>query len=130
MIYTNIFFPNSADVICQVRSRIQEGRLTYHLYHKNDDMKNSVLAANTRGLNPYMINWSNVPDYLNKDAFIKFAQDCSTKQTKHYVTFINWPYYVSIFNIFKDYLLLLIEHFQRVFSILGNSTSISLLISH
>ena len=130
MIYTNICFPNSADAICQVRSRIQEGRLICHLYHKNVDMKNSVLAANTWGFNPYVINWSNVPDYLNKDTFIKFAQDYSTKQTKHYVTFINGPYYISIFNIFKDYLLLLIEHFRRVFSILGNFTSISLLISH
>ena len=58
-------------------------------------MQDLRFAALIRQKDPYMINWSNVPDYLEKDAFISFAKACSTDDTIHFVTFINWIYYVS-----------------------------------
>lgn len=58
-------------------------------------MEDLTLAAKIRRLDPYMINWSNVPDHLEKNAFIKFTRACSTEHTVHYVTFINWIKYVS-----------------------------------
>lgn len=58
-------------------------------------MEELAFAAWIREINPYMVNWSNVPDYLEKNAFIKFARTCSTEDTIHFVTFLNWVYYVS-----------------------------------
>ena len=58
-------------------------------------MQDLRFAALIRQKDPYMINWSNVPDYLEKNAFISFAKACSSDDTIHFVTFINWVYYVS-----------------------------------
>ena len=64
-------------------------------------MEELTFAASIRDwIKPYMINWSNVPDYLEKNAFIKFARTCSTKDTIHFVTFLNWVYYVSNIPLF------------------------------
>ena len=58
-------------------------------------MEELAFAAWIREINPYMVNWSNVPDYLEKNAYIKFSRTCSTEDTIHFVTFLNWVYYVS-----------------------------------
>ena len=66
-----------------------------HLFHENVEMDNLALAKEINNLDPYVINWSNVPDYLEKDKFIKFARSCSTDQTIHVAIFLNWTNYVS-----------------------------------
>ena len=58
-------------------------------------MNDLALAKEIHDLNPYIIDWSNVPDYLEKDKFIKFARSCSTDHTIHFAIFINWTNYVS-----------------------------------
>ena len=83
------------DVAQQLRKRINEGRLICHLFHKNVEMDDLALAKEINGLDPYVINWSNVPDFLEKDKFIKFARTCSTEQTIHGAIFLNWTNYVS-----------------------------------
>ena len=49
-------------------------KLTCHLHHKDARMEDLTLPAKVRRLDPYMISWSNVPHYLVKSAFIRFAQ--------------------------------------------------------
>ena len=51
-------------------------------------------AATIKSLNPFAIDLSNVPDYLEKDSFIKFARACSVEDTVHTLHFMNWPQYV------------------------------------
>ena len=58
-------------------------------------MDDLALAKEIHDLDPCIIDWSNVPDYLEKDKFIKFARSCSTDQTIHFAIFINWTTYVS-----------------------------------
>lgn len=88
------------DAIQQLRNRIKERKLICYLYHKEVKMEELAFAAWIREINPYMVNWSNVPDYLEKNAFIKFARTCSTEDTIHFVTFLNWVYYVSNILVF------------------------------
>ena len=58
-------------------------------------MDDALLVELIRELEPYFIEWSNVPDYLEKNLFIKLARSMSTEHTIHCVTFINWVDYVS-----------------------------------
>ena len=51
-------------------------------------------AATIKSLNPFAIDLSNVPDYLEKESFIKFARACSVEDTVHTLHFMNWPQYV------------------------------------
>ena len=58
-------------------------------------MDDALLVESIRELEPYFIEWSNVPDYLEKNLFIKLDRSMSTEHTIHCVTFINWVDYVS-----------------------------------
>ena len=58
---------------------------------KPDDMD---FADTIKSLNPYGINWSNVPDYLEKNSFLKFARVCSVDNTVLMIHFINCNQYV------------------------------------
>lgn len=66
------------------------------MFHKNVEMDDSTLAREIHDLDPHVIDWSNVPDYLAKEKFIKFARGCSTDHTIHFAIFINWTNYVSV----------------------------------
>lgn len=79
----------------QLRKRIKDGSLICHLFHKNVKMDDLALAKEIHDLDPCIIDWSNVPDYLEKNKFIKFARSCSTDHTIHFAIFINWTNYVS-----------------------------------
>ena len=58
------------------------------------DTNDMDFADTVKSLNPYAIDWSNVPDYLEKNGFIKFAQACSVDKTVHTLHFLNWIQYV------------------------------------
>ena len=85
----------NSDAAQHLRTRIQEGTLICHLHHKNVKMDDALLVESIRELEPYFIEWSNVPDYLEKNLFIKLARSMSAEHTIHRVTFINWVDYVS-----------------------------------
>ena len=70
--------------------------LICHLHHKNVKADDAMFVESVRRLEPYFVDWSNVPDYLEKNSFIKLAQNMSTEHTIHLVTFINWVFYVSL----------------------------------
>ena len=51
-------------------------------------------ARYIRSLNPYGINWSNMPDYLERKEFVKFARVFSVQETVHALQFMNWPQFI------------------------------------
>ena len=55
-----------------------------------DPINGSEFADTIKALKPYSIDWSNVPDYFEKNSFIRFAEACSVEDTLHTVHFINW----------------------------------------
>ena len=70
------------------------GKIQCHLMTKLIDSNDLDFADTIKSLNPHAIDWSNVPDYLEKKSFIKFAQACSVDDTVHTLHFINWIDYV------------------------------------
>ena len=51
---------------------------------------NTELVKRIKSLNPYTVDWSNVPDYLHRDEFLAIAQEVSGDDTVHYMHFMNW----------------------------------------
>ena len=45
-------------------------------------------------LNPLVIDWSNVPEYLTISDFFTMAMSCSGKNTTHQAHYMNWVYHV------------------------------------
>jgi hypothetical protein len=69
---------------------VQEGKIICHLYAKNVEMHDLAFAHSIRELQPYGINWSNIPEYMDRKEFINFARACSTPDTVHIVHFCHW----------------------------------------
>ena len=76
------------------RSFINMGKIVCHLETKFVDPKDLQFASRIKSLRPYGIDWSNLPDYMEKKQFIKFARACSDEDTIHQRHFLNWIYYV------------------------------------
>ena len=52
--------------------------------------ENSKLIKKIQKMNPYTIDWSNIPDYLTKEDFLAIARKMSGAKTVHYIHFMNW----------------------------------------
>ena len=76
------FFVGMEKIVCYLQTK---------LIDPTDDME---FAGTINALNPYSIDWSNVPDYFEKNSFIRFARECSMEDTLHTLHFLNWPQYV------------------------------------
>ena len=76
------------------RSYVKMEKIVCHLHTKFVDPTDMELAATIKRLNPFSIDWSNVPDYFEKNSFIRFARACSVDNTMHTMHFINWPQFV------------------------------------
>ena len=63
-------------------------RMTFHTGTVSPD--NMALLNEIRGLNPYTIDWSNLPDYFSKKEFLRMAQSSSGEETVHYMHLMNW----------------------------------------
>ena len=72
------------------RSLVCIGQIECFLEAKCVDPRDMLLAERIKGLNPYAIDWSNVPEYMKKDEFITFAKACSVEDTIHQLHFLNW----------------------------------------
>ena len=72
------------------RSLVGIGQIECFLETKRVDPNDMILADRIRGLNPYAIDWSNVPEYMRKNEFIRFARACSIDDTIHQLHFLNW----------------------------------------
>ena len=69
---------------------IHSGRIECSFETKFIDPKEMAFAKKVKELCPYGIDWSNVPDYMPKKDFIKFAEACSVEKTVHQLHFLNW----------------------------------------
>ena len=75
------YLVNMEEIICNFETKFVEP----------EDMS---FAARIQSLQPYGINWSNIPDYMERRKFIRFASSCSVEETSHDVHFVNWTHYV------------------------------------
>ena len=82
------------DAAKKFRQRIATGQIECNFETRFVDPKDLKFAAFIKSLDPYGIDWSNVPDYMDKKLFIEFARACSAKETVHTLHFINWVQYV------------------------------------
>ena len=84
----------TSKTILGFRSFVKIQKIQCHLMTKLIDPHDLQFAATIKSLHPYSIDWSNVPDYFEKNSFIKFARACSVDDTVHTLHFLNWPQYV------------------------------------
>ena len=82
------------DATRKFRQRISSGQIECIFETRIVDPENLNFAAFIKSLDPYGIDWSNLPDYMEKNCFIKFARACSVEETVHNLHFINWIQYV------------------------------------
>lgn len=82
------------EVFSKFRDLIHSGRIQCSFDTKFIDPKEMSFAKRVKDLSPYGIDWSNVPDYMPKKDFIRFAEACSVQQTVHQLHFLNWTKYV------------------------------------
>lgn len=40
--------------------------------------------------NPYQVDWSNIPDYMDRKDFLELTKRCNGEDTVHTVHFMNW----------------------------------------
>ena len=63
--------------ITRFRALIHMGNIECHLETKFIDPTDLHFASRIKDLNPFGIDWSNIPDYMEPKEFIKFAKACS-----------------------------------------------------
>ena len=63
-------------------------KLTFE--HGFISIENSTLLNKIQTLNPYIIDWSNIPDYLYKEEFFNLAEKMGGKETIHFMHLMNW----------------------------------------
>ena len=78
------------DAAKKFRLRIASGQIECNFETRFVDPNDLKFAAFIKSLEPYGIDWSNIPDYMSKNYFIKFARACSAEETVHTLHFLNW----------------------------------------
>jgi len=82
------------DKLAYFRSLVHKGKVICHLSVKEIKQEDVQFAREIKELKPYLIDWSNIPDYLDRYWFHSFAQKCSGPDTAHYFHTVNWPHRV------------------------------------
>ena len=78
----------------RLRNWVQEEKVVCELQLKSVKLDDAKFAQMIGQLNPYLIDWSNIPDYLPRLDFIDYAMKCSGPDTVHNFHTMNWVYYV------------------------------------
>ena len=78
----------------KLRSFVREGKMLCKLNVKQVATDDSKFAKEVRSLDPYFIDWSNIPDYYSRLDFIELARKCSGPDTLHHFHTMNWVYKV------------------------------------
>ena len=88
----------------RIRDLIQLRTIQCHFFVKKVDPKDSEFAASIEELEPSVIDWSNLPDYWNRNGFTNFARQCSSAKTSHRFHTMNWMrrVYGASYYDFKD----------------------------
>ena len=74
-----------------MKDLVSKEKLVMTFEHGFLSKNNSELIAKIKDLNPYTIDWSNIPDYLTREDFLFLAKEMSGEETVHYMHFMNWP---------------------------------------
>ena len=83
------------NIIFGFRSFVRMGKIVCILQRKViDPIKELEFADTIKALKPYSIDWSSLPDYFEKNSFMRFAEACSVESTLHTVHFLEWDKYV------------------------------------
>ena len=61
------------------RALVQGRKILCHLEAVKVAPTDNKFAQKVKALNPYTIDWSNLPDYMERLDFFNFAKKCSTK---------------------------------------------------
>lgn len=69
---------------------IRSGALVFKPKLGNLSPENSSLINEVASLKPYVISWSNVPDYMKPSTFHEIAKRMSCDETAHYMHSCNW----------------------------------------
>ena len=72
------------------RGLVQDERIEVKFKYKNISVDDLEFAAEIKELNPYGIEWSNIPDFMDTKKFILFARACSGEDTVHTIDVMNW----------------------------------------
>ena len=76
------------------RKLVVRGRVVCTLKTKFVVPDDFDFAREIKQLQPYVIDWSNLPDYFKRAPFIRFSRKCSNSETVHAMHFMNWVYSV------------------------------------
>ena len=74
----------------KLRSFVQNGKTTIKLYHKVIGLADEDTLEQIKALEPAVINWSNIPDYMVQTNFFVIAMTCSGIDTQHQFHLCNW----------------------------------------
>ena len=80
----------TAQKLSKLRTLIREKKIICHLTVKSITTEDLDIASMIKELNPYLIDWSNLPDYWNRFDFLEFAEKCSGVETVHHFHTVNW----------------------------------------
>lgn len=83
-------------------SHLCEGSLVFHPRVADLSVHNIALLAEMHALNPYVVSWSNVSDYMYPADFHSMARRISGPDTVHYLHSCNWTtcvYGVDVYDI-------------------------------
>ena len=83
----------------------QTGQIEIIFKLQNISVDDFAFAAEVKAINPYRIEWCNIPDWMVKSKFIRFARACSGQETVHTLESMIWGQRVfgsSWFDFFFD----------------------------
>lgn len=83
---TNYFEKQMAQLITCVRKKVVLFRPRLGFFSK----ANTALIEEVKSLNPYLISWGNVIDYIHPIEFHEAAKEMSGPETVHYIHSCNW----------------------------------------
>lgn len=73
---------------------VQQGQIEVFIEQKDISADDDAFAAMIKAKNPCAIEWSNLPDFIGKEKFIRFARLCSGDKTAHSIDSTKWRQHV------------------------------------
>ena len=78
----------------EVIKLVQEGQLVCKFHTGELSVGKAETLEEIKKLNPVLVDWSNVPDFLTVDDYFAMAKACSGTETMHHAHFLNWIFHV------------------------------------
>ena len=74
--------------------RVRAGQVVCKFYLRDLNVNDTDTLKGIQMLNPDVIDWSNVPEYIPISDFFAMAWACNGKSTTHQAHYMNWVFYV------------------------------------